>query len=506
MAKNTLSPPGIIKQVGLYGYESVEWPILCGLVTGDPVLLVGGHGTAKTTLAERLARVLGLTFQAYDASKNLFEDVLGFPNPASLEQGGEMEYIATEISIWGKQFVLVDEISRANPAMQGKWLEIIRSHRVMGKSIEGLQYIFSAMNPPSYIGAFPLDEALAGRYAVVVEVPAVESRAVPIQREIIRNVTGDDARLARDGMRGAAPPFVEADLGKVRGRLRDLLEGARARLHDVPEEGDGISRQGLASYVLGMAAFCVGSQRNLDGRRMGMIWRNLMAGAALYAETHDGRLPEGDDLSRLLFLISRGSLPFMAVEEADPGNDLYRPAHRHGMAQMTSPRDRGMPPLPADVIAAARVYSRNAAELTPRQHTIYLRHFATCWETKKPHRRLRAAVALAMLGPVLTRPDLEMDPQTRHRLMELYRRATAIKYEVRDDYQFGRAISEVTEQTGFDADDPRAVLALRLTTATLTRVDNDYVHLDADHFGAIYAKARALLTEQQDGIDLEVSP
>ncbi len=41
------------------------------------MLLVGSHGTAKTGLFMKIAEALGLRAISYDASKALFEDVLG---------------------------------------------------------------------------------------------------------------------------------------------------------------------------------------------------------------------------------------------------------------------------------------------------------------------------------------------------------------------------------------------------------------------------------------------
>ncbi len=56
--------------------------------------------------------------------------------------------------------------------MQNKWLEIIRSKRLMGKYISNLEYIFAAINPPSYLGANYLDSALADRFFLIVNAPS----------------------------------------------------------------------------------------------------------------------------------------------------------------------------------------------------------------------------------------------------------------------------------------------------------------------------------------------
>ncbi len=117
-----------------------------------------------------------IEFNAYDASKSLFEDVIGFPNPMKM-QTGVLYYLPSPITIWNKKFILIDEISRANPAMQNKWLEIIRSRRLMGKIIPNLKYVFSAINPLNYSGTNPLDSALADRFFIIVQVPTSFSRS-----------------------------------------------------------------------------------------------------------------------------------------------------------------------------------------------------------------------------------------------------------------------------------------------------------------------------------------
>ncbi len=173
----------ILEEYGIIGYESISKPVLAALVAEEPILLVGEQGTGKTLLAERLALALDISdknenkeFNAYDASKSLFEDVIGFPDPVKM-QTGVLDYLPSPITIWNKKFILIDEISRANPAMQNKWLEIIRSRRLMGKSIPDLKYVFSAMNPLHYAGTNPLDSALADRFFLIVQVPSSFSRS-----------------------------------------------------------------------------------------------------------------------------------------------------------------------------------------------------------------------------------------------------------------------------------------------------------------------------------------
>ncbi len=112
-SENNLTLYEILPKLKIYGYTKIEDFILAGPVTGDPILLVGRHGTAKTMLAEALARLLDMKFIACDASKALFEDVIGFPSAKSLQEGF-IEYVPTPLSILDKEFILIDEISRAH--------------------------------------------------------------------------------------------------------------------------------------------------------------------------------------------------------------------------------------------------------------------------------------------------------------------------------------------------------------------------------------------------------
>ena len=122
----------ILEKIGIYGWKvEDENLVMASLLTGDPLLIIGNHGCAKTHIAHKVAQALGRRFLVYDASKAMFEDVLGYPNLEKLNQG-IVEYVASKVTIWDKDFVLIDELNRALPELQSKWLEIIRSRKIMG--------------------------------------------------------------------------------------------------------------------------------------------------------------------------------------------------------------------------------------------------------------------------------------------------------------------------------------------------------------------------------------
>jgi hypothetical protein len=129
----------------------------------------------NTRLAKKIGEALDVSTAKYDASKSVWEDIIGFPDPAklmNLETRGTVvgiPRIETPTSIWGKRFVLVDEINRAAPEIQSKWLEIILDQTLMGEPT-GTKWIISAMNP-GYAGTNPLDLALASRYMFFIQAP-----------------------------------------------------------------------------------------------------------------------------------------------------------------------------------------------------------------------------------------------------------------------------------------------------------------------------------------------
>jgi hypothetical protein len=186
--------PSLFTQpLGLEGWAAYEPVLIAALASGEPLLLIGAHGSAKSFLLERLAQSLGLEYRFYNASLINYDDLVGFPIPD--EERKSLRYISTPSAIWDAQVVFFDEINRTRPELQNKLFPIIHERRVQGIKLDRLIYRWSAMNPPPsvdgmddtqdiYLGAEPLDPALADRFAFLIEVPTwqhltdVQKRAV----------------------------------------------------------------------------------------------------------------------------------------------------------------------------------------------------------------------------------------------------------------------------------------------------------------------------------------
>lgn len=263
-AENPPSPPPapslLTRPLGLEGWAHLEPVVLAALASGDPLLLIGRHGTAKSFLLERLAESLALEFRFYNASLVNYDDLVGIPVPD--ESQTSLRYISTPSSIWDAEVVFIDEISRARPELQNKLFPIIHERRIQGIRLEKLRYRWAAMNPPpdedsedepAYHGAEPLDPALADRFAFLIEVPGWDTLT-------------DEARKAIliDQFRGRHE-FPVA--------VHELVSKTRAVLEVLTQSPPGT----LADYLIALAPLAAKAGHELSTRRITTLLRSILA-------------------------------------------------------------------------------------------------------------------------------------------------------------------------------------------------------------------------------------
>jgi MoxR-like ATPase len=244
--------------LGLHGLSRLAPVLLAALVTGEPMLLIGPHGTAKTLLLTRIAAALGLSCRHYNASLLNFDDLVGFPLPDG-DKG--LRYVTTPSAIWGAGAVIFDEISRCRPDIQNKLFPIIHERKAQGLPIEGLVYRWAAMNPPSgqdseetdYRGSEPLDPALADRFTHIVPLLGWERLSESERIAVIRAREGD----ASSG---------QSDLPSLLGRIR--------LCRDLTEESIG---EDIARYVSILVGLVGNAGILLSPRRGGMLYRAILA-------------------------------------------------------------------------------------------------------------------------------------------------------------------------------------------------------------------------------------
>ena len=448
------SPPTLLSELGFAGLSRVELPVTCALVTGEPLLLLGTHGTAKSALARALAEALGLAFHAYDASKAMFEDIVGFPDPASLAQGA-VRYVPTPLSLQGKGFVLVDELSRANPQLQNKWLEVVRSRAVMGMDVPGLRHVFAAMNPLDYPGATPLDPALAGRFAWIVRMPEATAMDPDDLQRVITTAGGEDAPLA--------PVFraTRMGIGDAGTRLRARVEAARARLPGVLARWDDV----LVRYVAALGKAL--PKPSLDGRRLAMLRRNLVT--AIAVRELDGPCATAD-LRALVEAVVFASMPFGATGE---GTDDVAVGIAHTSAWRASFDARGADPVTRltqarSVQEVAEAWPALAPQMCEEDHDRVLAGFHDRATAGPPEGRSTACAEMLILTrAVLDQPDV-FPAELVARMLNWYATASGIA----DGLPNG-APGVLLGVRGLREGDPAATLASRIAVAALNADGED---------------------------------
>ena len=259
--KRIAQPSGLLAQpLGLEGWEKLEPIILAALASEEPLLLIGRHGAAKSFLLERLAESLELEFRFYNASLVNFDDLVGFPIPTKDKKS--LQYVSTPTAIWDAEVVFLDEINRTKHDLQNKLFPIVHERRVQGVKLEKLRYRWAAMNPSpadddseddAYLGAEPLDPALADRFGFLLPVPEWGDFGKK-----------EKHRILLDQFRGRH---------EFRVKTQDLL--AQARRAYVGFQGS--PPDGLAEYLVHLEKKLSHAGFYLSARRMTILYRNVLS-------------------------------------------------------------------------------------------------------------------------------------------------------------------------------------------------------------------------------------
>ena len=299
---------GRLAALGAYGFEAQEPVILAALTTGDPLLLIGRSGTGKTFLLNSISEALGLEHRHYNASLISFDDLVGFPYPD--EAKSSIRFLETPATVWGAESVLIDEISRCKPEHQNRLFSLVHERKIQGLPLTSLRYRWAAMNPcttdqssgEEYLGAEPLDAALADRFAVILDV-------------------GDWDALCDADRRRVANPAGEGFTANDNGRLKAAVAGWQAafaaQLGQCPAP--------IVDYVCAVTTALGDGGIRLSPRRARLVTRTLLAATLV-----QGVEPEGladRECDALFRTILDASLPQRAWG-ATPDADTVAAAHR----------------------------------------------------------------------------------------------------------------------------------------------------------------------------------
>ncbi len=182
-----------ISQVLLGKDKQVKLALTC-LVAEGHLLIEDLPGMGKTTLAQALARTLGLRYDRVQFTSDLLPgDILG----VSIFDQQNSQFHFHEGPVF-TQVLLADEINRSTPKTQSALLEAMEERQV---SVEGSTralpepfFVIATQNPLSQAGTYPLPESQLDRFLMCLSLGYPDPEA---ERQLL---SGKDPRLSLEAI------------------------------------------------------------------------------------------------------------------------------------------------------------------------------------------------------------------------------------------------------------------------------------------------------------------
>lgn len=187
----------IVEEIGqvILGKQKEIMLVMACLLARGHLLIEDIPGVGKTTLAQALAKILGLAFNRIQFTSDLLPaDVVG----VSVFDREKQAFHFHAGPLFA-QMVLVDELNRATPRTQSALLEAMEEHQV---SVDAVTYplpepffVIATQNQRYHVGTFPLPESQLDRFFMRIQLgypdPASERRLLTGENrlEMLKKIT-----------------------------------------------------------------------------------------------------------------------------------------------------------------------------------------------------------------------------------------------------------------------------------------------------------------------------
>lgn len=198
LQKNPKYEKPTVEKDGFYVTDQVWWPLMLNLTAGGiNTLFKGPQGSGKTEVVRLACERLGVPCHIYDMGSmyDPISDLLGVHRMT--EKGSVFDYAQFTQDIQHEGVILLDELSRATPAVNNILMSCLDNRRTLRVEMAGAsdqreikihpkcRFVATANLGAEFVGANQLDIALQDRFALEIEMeymPPVEETKMLVHR------------------------------------------------------------------------------------------------------------------------------------------------------------------------------------------------------------------------------------------------------------------------------------------------------------------------------------